>query len=229
MKKKQKQKMASLCRSVHLQIKLCQHQSFIHIDFIALLQTYFIAVVIDHFLRTNEPLSVFSCRGNSTAMFTELRLTWGECFPVDQTSQQPNPSPSSGCPCLFPCPRRPLLTKDKNTHSSAFSLYVHDDCSFMAKFKCSTYSCGVCVCDEHKDSFSNLFLTTEKYTKVLFPECSDRSTEKKTESDGDRALCKRNAAPHWVWPPSPWKLKVGSSCRHMTHTLLYTHHFRASG
>lgn len=88
---------------------------------------------------------------------------------------------------------------------------------------------GVCVCDEHKDSFSNLFLTTEKYTKVLFPACSDRSTEKKTESDGDRALCKRNAAPHWVWPPSPWKLKVGSSCRHMTHTLLYTHHFRASG
>ena len=86
-----------------------------------------------------------------------------------------------------------------------------------------------CVCDEHKDSFSNLFLTTEKYTKVLFAECSDRSTEKKTESDGDKALCKRNRAPHWVWPPSPWKLKVGSSCRHMTHTLLYTHHFRASG
>lgn len=87
----------------------------------------------------------------------------------------------------------------------------------------------MCVCGEHKDSFLNLFLTTEKRTKNLFPGCSERSTEKKSDSDGDRALCKRNRHPHWVWPPSPWKLKVGSSCRHMTHALLYTQHFRANG
>lgn len=62
--------------------------------------------------RDTKQLCVFSFHGNIPLMFANLRLTWGEYFPADWTSQQPNLRPSSGCPCRSPCPRSPLLTKD---------------------------------------------------------------------------------------------------------------------
>lgn len=62
------------------------------------------------------------------------------------------------------------------------------------------------VCHRRRDSFSNQLLTTQKYKKF----CALRSN--KLKQWWQRLLCKRNRNPHWVWQPSPWKLKAGSRC-----------------
>lgn len=66
--------------------------------------------------------SLFSRHGKVLTL-ADSTLTWAGCFLADWTSQQPNPHPSSRCPCPSLCPRPPLLTKKKtkkkNPHTSA--------------------------------------------------------------------------------------------------------------
>lgn len=64
-------------------------------------------------LSAETPRSAAQRAQRQAFVFTALRLTWGECFPVDWTSQRPNLRPSSGCPCPRLCPRCPLRTEKK--------------------------------------------------------------------------------------------------------------------